>query len=151
MTFRLVYYSKNSRPDFGRAEIDAILRVSQCNNQKVGITGALMFDEGYFAQVLEGSQSAIEETFERIQMDPRHRDVRIVDFSPVVERAFSQWAMTYAESSFATSASEMTEASGFDPRSFSGRELFQKVATLVFKAARPDHTLVKSTIMLAHS
>lgn len=132
MTYRLVYHSRNSEPGFGHDEIKAILRVSQHNNAAAGVTGALMFDEGYFAQVLEGSQSAIEETFERIQMDPRHHDVQIVDYSPVVNRTFPRWAMTYAGTSATSPVGGIAGPSGFDPRSLSGQEIFQKVAGLVF-------------------
>ncbi|MDM9649121.1 BLUF domain-containing protein [Rhizobium sp. S163] len=132
MIYRLVYYSRNPESELGHNEIDAILRISQRNNEEAGVTGALMFDEGFFAQVLEGSQAAVEETFERIQMDPRHCDVQIVDFAPVLNRTFARWAMTYVGSNVTRSTSAVVDASSFNPRSFSGQELFQKVASLVF-------------------
>ncbi|MDM9627643.1 BLUF domain-containing protein [Rhizobium sp. S152] len=136
--YRLVYYSRNSCPNLGHQEIDAILRVSRRNNAAGGVTGALMFDEGYFAQVLEGAQSAIEETFERIQMDPRHYDVQIVDFSPVSDRTFHHWAMTYTGANLSAPARKLINASGgFDPRSLSGQEIFLQVASLVFAEGRP--------------
>jgi len=91
-----------------------------------------MFDEGYFAQVLEGPQDAVEETFERIQMDPRHRDVQIVEFAPVPERTFDQWAMAYAGSRPAAETRAMSVEAAFDPTKLAGQELFQRVAKLIF-------------------
>ena len=96
--FRLVYYSRNAI--FGvdaevTASVDAILATSQRNNARVGVTGALMFTDGYFAQVLEGRMGAVEEVFERIQLDDRHCDVQLLSFAPVEARVFPNWAMAF--------------------------------------------------------
>jgi hypothetical protein len=135
MTYRLVYFSNTSEAAFGHHDIEEILAASQRNNAAVGVTGALMFDEGYFVQVLEGAQDAIEETFERIQMDPRHHDVKIVDFSPIEKRTFDGWAMTYAGSRLPSEKRAMLADRGFDPASLSGQDLFNRVAKLVFATA----------------
>lgn len=47
-----------------------------------------MFNAGYFAQVLEGTQPAIESTFERIQQDRRHGSVHLLEFVAAPTRAF---------------------------------------------------------------
>ena len=63
--------------------VDAILAASQRNNAHAGVTGALMFTDGFFAQVLEGSMAAVEQVFERIQLDDRHSEVQLLSFAPV--------------------------------------------------------------------
>ena len=57
--YRLVYYSVNrvaGETPVVSAEIGAILAKSQSNNAQAGITGALIFNNGIFAQVLEGAR-----------------------------------------------------------------------------------------------
>ena len=86
MLQRLVYYSRNAIPGTsGELErhIEQILETSRRNNEAVGVTGALMFNNGCFAQILEGPREAVEKTFERIQRDPRHSDVVLLDLSTV--------------------------------------------------------------------
>jgi len=61
--FRLIDYSKNAtlNPDdpHVRADLKAILEAAKCNNMANGITGALLFNQNYFAQVLEGDRRAL--------------------------------------------------------------------------------------------
>ena len=126
-TCRLVYYSRNRVPerDMDAGVIEAILAASRTNNSKVGVTGALMFNAGCFAQVLEGPREAVEETFERIQQDERHGDVSLLAFGPVSDRAFETWSMGFVGGSergrarFATLAGE----TGFDPSRMTGERL----------------------------
>ena len=94
----VVYLSRNTiqRPLAElRWEIDQILETSQRNNALVGVTGALIFNRGIFGQVLEGPDDAVEETFERIQLDDRHSDVTVLATRRVTERAFGSWSMGY--------------------------------------------------------
>lgn len=95
---RLVYVSRNMLPADAdpAAEIAGILRISRENNARDGVGGALMFNAGVFAQVLEGGLGALEDTFERIQCDERHGDVRILQLEPVPERRFEAWSMAWS-------------------------------------------------------
>ncbi len=81
--FRLIYYSKNSavNPDDPhlRADLKDILETAKRNNMASGVTGALLFNQEYFAQVLEGDRKAVSETFCRIIKDPRHSEHVILD------------------------------------------------------------------------
>ena len=94
---RLVYVSRNAlEPGAAEPAIESILEVSRRRNARAGVSGALMFNAGLFAQVLEGELRALEETFERIQCDARHEDVRVLQFEPVDERRFDAWSMAWA-------------------------------------------------------
>lgn len=75
------------------ADLAAILRQSRTNNGIDGISGLLTFGRGGFAQVLEGPPESVEATFERIQRDSRHTDVRVVSDSVEPERVFGGWTM----------------------------------------------------------
>lgn len=65
---RIVYCSKGCIPG-GEAEIrhelDSILSSARRKNSVVGVTGALLYNAGCFAQVLEGPQDAVEASLRR--------------------------------------------------------------------------------------
>ena len=133
-TSRLVYYSRNRLPGaaMDAGVIESILETSRVNNSRVGVTGALMFNSGCFAQVLEGPREAVEAVFERIQQDERHGDVSLLAFGPVADRAFETWSMGFVGGSeqgrarFATLAGE----TGFDPARMTGERLFETLHQL---------------------
>lgn len=132
--YRLVYYSENRVPSSQlSAEIETILAASRRNNVLVGITGALMFSGGHFAQVLEGSQAAIESTFERIQQDRRHGNVNLLEFSSAPTRGFQNWSMAFIGSSDDVTAEvkDIAIRSGFDPRPLDGGQLFVRLLELL--------------------
>lgn len=133
---RLVYYSRNciaASPEAMEREIAQILATSQVNNARVGVTGALMFNQGCFAQVLEGPQAAVEATFERIQQDVRHGDVSLLSFGPAEARGFPVWSMAYigASDADATRYGTIAGASGFDLSRLGGERIFEVLHGLV--------------------
>lgn len=134
--YRLVYASKNLIAGT-EAEIAAavtqILETSQRNNTKVGVTGALMFNAGAFAQVLEGPRRAVEETFERIQRDLRHSDVTVLEGGQTDSRGFANWSMAFAGKSAQGQArfSSLASESGFDLARLSGDRVFAMLHELV--------------------
>ncbi|MCJ2102431.1 BLUF domain-containing protein [Methylobacterium sp. E-046] len=134
--YRLVYASKNLIAGT-EAEIAAavtqILETSQRNNTKVGVTGALMFNAGAFAQVLEGPRRAVEETFERIQRDLRHSDVTVLEGGQTDSRGFANWSMAFAGRSAHGQArfSSLAAESGFDLARLSGDRVFAMLHELV--------------------
>lgn len=132
--FRLVYYSENRiAAERLESEIESILTASRKNNVLVGISGALMFNTGYFAQVLEGTQPAIESTFERIQQDRRHGNVHLLEFVAAPTRAFQSWSMAFIGLPDSVSPGLWTVASrsGFDPRNLDGVQLFSRLQSLL--------------------
>lgn len=139
--YRLVYYSRNAivgDADELSNAISSILAKSQANNERVGVTGALMFNSGCFAQVLEGSRLAVEEVFERIQQDERHGEVSLLAFDPAPSRAFENWSMGFVGSSVADSAryGAIVQKSGFDPARMTGEALFETLHTLALEEER---------------
>jgi EAL domain-containing protein (putative c-di-GMP-specific phosphodiesterase class I) len=62
-------------------------------NEKVSVTGILLFDGDYFLQILEGSSDAIDTVFNRVRRDPRHTQIvqLMRDYAP--ERRFGRLGM----------------------------------------------------------
>jgi hypothetical protein len=95
--FRLVYASRNLVPeDRVPVEIPRILEAARRNNAIADITGALLFTADAFVQLMEGPMTAVEQAFERIQCDPRHADVVVLEATPVAARDFDGWSMAFA-------------------------------------------------------
>ncbi|MEC9369455.1 MAG: BLUF domain-containing protein [Pseudomonadota bacterium] len=98
--FRLIYYSRNTLAEVEqprqRAELKAILASAQKNNPPLGVTGALLYNQSYFAQVLEGDRKAVTEVFCRIARDERHSDLVILEGRPITKRRFADWSMCFA-------------------------------------------------------
>ncbi|GJE02792.1 BLUF domain-containing protein [Methylobacterium isbiliense] len=136
--YRLVYASKNllQRPEEEvAASVVQILEASQRNNARAGVTGALMFNDGAFAQVLEGPRKGVEETFERIQCDDRHGDVTVLQCGPVERRGFANWSMAFVGQSARGQAlwKGLAAESGFDPSRMSGDAVFAMLHGLVLE------------------
>lgn len=92
---RLIYVS-SMMGNCSQVEIEQIMDSARRHNLPAHITGFLCFANGFFLQILEGSRSAVSETFCRIAQDPRHHNIMILDCSPIAERQFADWAMGYA-------------------------------------------------------
>ncbi len=97
-TYKIVYCSRNCLQDQvgGTEEIRRILLKSRENNRKRDVSGALLFNGGCFAQVLEGERNAVEEIYERIACDARHRDITMLQSGFGGTRDFAEWSMAYA-------------------------------------------------------
>ena len=128
--YRLVYYSRNRIQGTAAevtAKVDAILESAQRNNALLGVTGALIFNAGIFAQVLEGDRPDVALTFERIQRDTRHGDVQVLAFEEVQNRGFPAWSMAFVgrsregENLFG----HIGEATGFEAKRMEGERIFE--------------------------
>ena len=106
MLTRLVYHSENhlgakgaiaSGSRLGMIEdLNAILAASQRNNEKAGVTGALIFDTVWFIQILEGEREAVSAVLRRIMGDERHDELTVMDCRPAEARLFGNWWMGLA-------------------------------------------------------
>ena len=125
---RLTYLSEN-RIDRANgsmlSQLSSIMAASRRNNAAAAITGALIFDDGWFLQVLEGDRRAIWRTFDRIAADERHGDALLVEMVDVGTRLFGQWWMGLAVRSAATTSlfQPYERAGVFSPLEMSGRQV----------------------------
>ena len=126
---RLVYYSHNHiLGDSTKLEVEVhkILEQSRRNNSLVGVTGTLIFNNGIFAQVLEGARADLETTFERIQRDERHGDVQVLSFGEVQSRSFASWSMAFVGRSRQGQQlfAHIGEETGFEAKRMEGERIF---------------------------
>lgn len=95
--YRLIYRSHSLLPSAGNTGQNAgladILRGARAKNTALGVTGALMLYDDWFAQVLEGPKDVVETLFARIRTDPRHEAVRLDLAEAAPKPLFEKWAM----------------------------------------------------------
>lgn len=96
MLVRLVYASK-AAANIRSKDMINIGVSADTHNQDNDVTGALVFGDGYFLQVLEGDRDAVWETFSRIQVDDRHSDILMIESVEIQERTYSEWTMRLLE------------------------------------------------------
>jgi hypothetical protein len=102
--YRLIYRSRDviaqavpdALTDEGlQRELRAIVGSARWHNKADNVTGALMYTDAGFAQVLEGPREVVERTFERIVADRRHADVTVLSFTPTQRRSFPDWPLAF--------------------------------------------------------
>ncbi len=120
---RLIYVSRRT-DKFKQGDVKLILDSARRNNAASGISGALYIHPNYFIQWLEGEKFQIESTYNRILVDPRHRDNKIIDYTPVKKREFFSWSMGFLGEIPETSPiiRQIFENSTFEPYNMSGED-----------------------------
>lgn len=94
MVYQLIYSSDSATP-MQIDELEELLEHARCNNAAKGITGALIYVDGVFLQILEGETATVRELMARIAKDLRHETVTVLKEGPVLLAAFSDWKMAY--------------------------------------------------------
>lgn len=93
---RLVYQSSATGSTGALLNMAAILAEAQRNNDAMGLTGALAAHNDCYIQVIEGEPHILDGLLKRLQSDQRHRDIVILDRTPIPARSFGGWAMASA-------------------------------------------------------
>lgn len=108
--YRLVYVSAATVP-FSKADLIELLTKAREKNQRLGITGMLLYKDGDFLQLLEGERSAVQELFDVIKADPRHKSIIVMLEEQSDRRVFEDWSMGFRD----LHDPEVKETPGFSP------------------------------------
>ncbi|MEK9661467.1 MAG: BLUF domain-containing protein [Alphaproteobacteria bacterium] len=92
-----VIYSSRAADGIGADSLQAILDAARVNNAALGVTGALIYYDGLFLQILEGPKGAVESLAARIADDPRHSDMTIFHTADIDGRVFGDWQMAWLD------------------------------------------------------
>ncbi|AWN41868.1 BLUF domain-containing protein [Methylobacterium durans] len=87
----LIYFSRlnlSSDPQLRASQLGDITRQAQKKNEFAVITSFLLIEQNFAAQVIEGERTSIQEAFNRIVEDQRHRDVQICEWREIAKREF---------------------------------------------------------------
>ena len=94
MTYQIVYSSEAATP-MQTGDLEELLDHARRSNAAKGITGALVYAEGIFLQILEGDNARVQALMAKIQRDVRHAGVVILRESEVPEAIFGTWKMAF--------------------------------------------------------
>jgi hypothetical protein len=119
-----LYVSKATKP-MSEDEILEILKQSRERNKEDSITGMLLYVKEKFFQILEGEESKVSETYERILKDERHTDIKLIKKFDIQKRVFPEWSMGFKY----ITEENMDEVEGYsdflnnyvEPEDFTGR------------------------------
>jgi hypothetical protein len=92
--YSLVYVS-SAKKEMTDDELKGLLKLAREKNTGLGVTGMLLYRDGFFMQALEGEENVLESLFNAIKRDPRHEDVLVVYKKPIHERKFANWTMGF--------------------------------------------------------
>lgn len=88
---RLVYLSL--RQDADASAIEHMVSLSASRNAADGLTGAIVYDNRHFVQMLEGDHDALARCFLRIARSRLHHRIEIGAFTSSAVRLFVDWSM----------------------------------------------------------
>jgi len=91
---QLAYFSSVG-PGRPASDRESILATSRRNNERLGITGMLLYSKGNYLQILEGPREPVLQVFTRIQQDPRHTGVTEIFQQPGDYRTFPESPMAF--------------------------------------------------------
>lgn len=130
---QVLYISKTTRA-MPEAELHEIASRARAKNELEGITGALLFVEDSFVQVIEGKDAVIEKLLAALRADTRHRDITILMDRNVPSRDFQNWSMgmiTISEEKKAEVVTEIQLAGSTDLAQDGEREFFPDSQTFL--------------------
>lgn len=90
--FCLVYVSRALTLFTDQALVKLVQGASSSNAAK-SITGMLLFNDGYFFQILEGEEAVVRQVMEKIARDPRHAEIHVVFEQFIDKRRCPNWNM----------------------------------------------------------
>ncbi len=89
---RLIYASI-ARPGLSYEDLAGILSSASEHNARTGVSGILCYSSGAFLQALEGKRPVVNQLYNRILNDRRHRECEILVCEGIEVRSFIEWSM----------------------------------------------------------
>lgn len=104
----LIYLSQATRPLSAKA-LTCLLDQARLANERQHLTGALVYGNKRFIQLLEGELAVLAQAYARISQDPRHQHLcRVADY-PIAARQFADWPLAFQ----ALSPAQFTHLAGY--------------------------------------
>jgi hypothetical protein len=91
-----IVYSSAAVDPFSEPQLTELLGRARKNNERLGVSGMLLYHDGSFLQVLEGDGSVLETLLATITGDKRHHRVVTLLKREIDERHFGDWRMGFA-------------------------------------------------------
>lgn len=138
---RRIIYCSQAAYDVAPGDLVKLLEVARYNNERLGVTGMLLYCNNSFLQVLEGDSKPLTTLMGIISEDPRHSTVRVLMDDEVPGRLFPDWTMGFehvSEDELAEHVEGFTPATKYplvDPEVITNGVVAQTLLTLYAKNA----------------
>lgn len=96
MTLHAVVYVSSAIRLLDSPDLEVLLVDARAFNEKAGVTGALLYDDGAFFQYFEGPEPGVAEVYERIKRSRLHKGLIELFHRPVEQRQFGEWHMGFS-------------------------------------------------------
>lgn len=130
-------------------DLEEILEQARSSNATKGITGALVYVDGVFLQILEGDTKVVQDLMAKISRDVRHETVTVLKQGEIPRAVFSDWKMAYV-SATAAQVAQWAGLSGStaipdiladmrnDP--FKATQVAQSILSVLTSESKPEST-----------
>ncbi|MDJ0979538.1 MAG: BLUF domain-containing protein [Erythrobacter sp.] len=86
----LTYQSRAASPP-SDADLDELVTRARARNNRHGVTGMLLYENGRYLQTLEGPPTGLDTIWSSIRQDERHAEIEVLTQHLVSGRLFSDW------------------------------------------------------------
>ncbi|TPQ46052.1 hypothetical protein C2U72_26080 [Prosthecomicrobium hirschii] len=93
---RVNFYTRCSLKGTAANWVKEILLSCTTYDNASGLSGALLFNERYFLQSMEGERSLLTNQIIKIAEDQRQSGLTVVSFTPIASRIYPGWTVAYA-------------------------------------------------------
>jgi hypothetical protein len=95
MEHTICYLSKQTEA-LKNSELEELFKYILAMNPTLNITGALLHNNNFFLQVLEGDKETIKELFGKIRKDKRHENILMILDQKIENRIFENYDANFS-------------------------------------------------------
>lgn len=93
MTLHYIIYSSTPEKTFRTEDVETLLTAARQNNERLAITGMLIYLPELFIQLIEGPKTEVLQLYRNIELDNRHYRVTLLKEGIINQRRFPDWSM----------------------------------------------------------
>jgi hypothetical protein len=90
-----IIYSSYTALRFTDEELRTLLIKAREKNQRIGVTGMMLYFDGKFIQLIEGEEKTVRQLYDTIFNDSRHDRNIILREGTTENRFFAEWSMSF--------------------------------------------------------
>ena len=91
-----IIYASVETQGFTPADLTELLQKARAENERLHLTGMLLYSDGNFFQVLEGEPDTVDALYEKLRLDKRHGQLTLIVREPIAKRYFTDWSMGFS-------------------------------------------------------
>ena len=90
-----IIYLSRATQSMSDEELATLLTQAREANARQDITGALVYGDGQFMQIIEGEEATLAMLYAKLLQDGRHGQVFKFADKPIAQRSFADWSMAF--------------------------------------------------------